>query len=267
MPPDAPSPPSPRRHAPPSSRNAVRGGVLRRFPPRPWQGRRLRNRRRSPAPRVRSSPIAPSPSRGFGASLRAAARRGLLLARPLAPPFLHRLQMRMRTAVDESESSRGRWHRAAGEAVRAARGRGRRVPARHRGSRVADARRTRAASTATRAAKAALHRRAAAPSTPQCWTTRTRRRTRVASEGAAAGAWRTASRAGPLVPPRAPIPLGDEMMAWTPDGYLLLPAEDLRLLAAMSDGGVLETRHAPRAGRAPAVRAARSSTSARMWGP
>jgi FkbM family methyltransferase len=29
-------------------------------------------------------------------------------------------------------------------------------------------------------------------------------------------------------------------MAWTPDGYLLLPAEDLRLLAAMSEGGVLE---------------------------
>jgi FkbM family methyltransferase len=39
---------------------------------------------------------------------------------------------------------------------------------------------------------------------------------------------------------RAPIPLGGEVMAWTPDGYLLLPAEDLRLLAAMSEGGVLE---------------------------
>jgi FkbM family methyltransferase len=42
------------------------------------------------------------------------------------------------------------------------------------------------------------------------------------------------------LPPRAPIPLGDDVMAWTPDGVLLLPAEDLRLLAAMSEGGVLE---------------------------
>ncbi|MBD0273019.1 MAG: FkbM family methyltransferase, partial [Acetobacteraceae bacterium] len=42
------------------------------------------------------------------------------------------------------------------------------------------------------------------------------------------------------LPPRAPIRVGDEFLVRTPDGYLLLPAEDVRLLAAMSEGGVLE---------------------------
>ena len=112
MPPDA-APPS-RPGAPTSSRKAVRAGVLAALsnpaavapaaaetPPVVVEEQPAAMEAQPEA--AVAVPVQHPPARGFGASLRAAGRRGLLLARPLAAPFLHRLQMRMRTAVNESD--------------------------------------------------------------------------------------------------------------------------------------------------------------------
>jgi FkbM family methyltransferase len=104
VPPD--SVPRPRFDAASSTRKAVRGGVLAALSDP--QSAPAREAPPAAAPDTAAAPAVaqqhhpPPPARGFVVSLRAAGRRGLLAAKPLALPFLHRLQMRMRTAVDES---------------------------------------------------------------------------------------------------------------------------------------------------------------------
>ncbi len=297
MPPDA-APPS-RLGAPLSSRNAVRAGVLAALSS-PAAAATPAAAQAAPEVAGTAGPVQHPPARGFGASLRAAGRRGLLMARPLALPLLHRLQMRMRTAVNESDVAA----RVAGIERALARLSDRfetEIAARRE---IADvkrlaeeaARRLDAVGSAVAQRSDATHRRLDDAQRHLDAIRReiagvgevaagNARRLDAVNAAAADGARRqeaaqrrldeahqrldgthqrldearerldgTHQRLDGLqrsvaavpdavqarLPPRAPIPLGGEVMAWTPDGPLLLPAEDARLLAAMSEGGVLE---------------------------
>ncbi|HYI82364.1 MAG TPA: FkbM family methyltransferase [Acetobacteraceae bacterium] len=211
MPPDAAAPPSHPDTAP-SSRNAVRGGVLAAISTAPIA------EQAAPQPTALANV---APPRGFGASLRAAVRRALLLARPLAQPFLHRLQMRMRTAVDDSSVAQTLAMLSERFATEAAASR---------------------SSTADLRALVAENARRldgiAAKGIPalRLRLDEAHQRLDAIEQGVAS----VPDMVQALVARRVPIPLGDEIMACTPEGYLLLPAEDRRLLAAMAHGGVLE---------------------------
>lgn len=215
MPPDAD--PLLRPGAPVSSRNAVRGGVLAALS--------------TPAPAalkavpeaIAAAPLQSPPARGIMGVLRAVGRRGLRVARPLAMPFLHRFQMRVRTAVDGSEVA----GRTAGIERELAVLSGRVAAVQREVASVAgtiSGNTRRLDDLAAAAAEGARHSNAA--------------RTRLDAIQQGVEAISETIRAGAAR--RAPIPLGEEVMVWTPEGPLLLPAEDPRLLAAMSEGGVLE---------------------------
>jgi FkbM family methyltransferase len=213
-------------------------------------------------------PLPPQLPRGFVALLRGAGRRGLRAARPLAAPFLHRLQMRFRTAVNESDLAARtagvdqalaalseRFDAETAAVRREVAGVGGTVAA-TREIAEANARRLDAIgaalaerSDATRREVAgvggavAATREVAAAAKDIATAARevaeaNARRLDAIERGVAAVPDIVQARTAP--PRRAPIPLGGEVMAWTPDGYLLLPAEDPRLVAAMSEGGVLE---------------------------
>jgi FkbM family methyltransferase len=222
-----------------SSRNALRGGVLAALssaaaPPVHEE-----------APPV-AEPVEPEPPpRGFGAALRAAGRRGLRHARPLAMPFLHRFQMRLGTAIDASDLAT----RVAGiESALAAYAERAEDSAARRFDAVLeklDAAQERADATFQRVVAvrarldAAEGRIGAAHRQAEAAQARLDEASlRLDALQGAVAALTGIAQAGAAR--RAPIPLGAEVMAWTPDGYLLLPAEDPRLVAAMSEGGVLE---------------------------
>ncbi|GAA0568265.1 hypothetical protein GCM10009416_02910 [Craurococcus roseus] len=237
MPPDDAGQPQPRAHPASSTHNAVRGGVLAAMAAGDAEE----------APPAAEAAPKPAPARGFGASLRAAGRRGLLAVRPLAAPFLHRFQMRVRTAVDESDAAAriagieralarlGERHDAEAAILheiaglrRLAADNARRLEALGRSS---DATRRDIAEAAEIAA--------------------TKRDVAGVMEVAADNARRLDALRGDVAsvsdavrsnaPRRPPIPVGGDFLVHTPDGMLLVPGEDLRFLAVIADGGVLET--------------------------
>lgn len=217
--PDTVVPPSRPATAPPSSRNAVRGGVLAAL---------------SSPPAAAQAPSAPAavpaqhaPARGFGALLRAAGRRGLRGVRPVVLPILNRVQARIRTAINESDVA-ARTTSIEQALAKLSERLDTEIASRRD---IADLRRL-VAEDARRLD--ALRREVA--DVGEAANAAVVQRLDAVQQGVAAIP--DAMRAGTAR--RAPIPLGGEVMAWTPDGYLLLPAEDLRLLAAMSEGGVLE---------------------------
>lgn len=225
MPPDDAVQPQPRTHQAPSpTHKAVRGGVLAASatgvagkPPAP-----------QPAPQ-------PAPARGLVALARAAGRRGLRAVRPLAAPFLHRFQMRVATAVDES----GTAARIAGIEQALAR-LGERPDAEAAAMRreIADLRRL-VVENAQRLD--ALGRSSGATgrgvsSILEVAADNARRLDAIRGDVASVSETVRASAAR-----RPPIPVGGDFLVHTPDGVLLVPAEDLRFLAVIADGGVLET--------------------------
>jgi FkbM family methyltransferase len=248
VPPDA-VPPS-RLGAPLSSRNAVRAGVLAALssPAAPAAAQA--------PPEAAAVPARHPPARGFGASLRAAGRQGLLMARPLAMPFLHRLQARMRTAVNESDVAARvvgieRAVRGLQAGVESAAGASGEVSARlarvetslgglpSRGD--VEAVRSSAVEAVRRSAQegaAALDAARREIGSLQEGLAAARHElalVRAAQDHAALRADELARSAQ-----RAVIPAGDEFLVRTPDGYLLVPAEDLPFLIFLSESGVPE---------------------------
>ena len=238
MPPDDTGQPQPRTHRAPSTHNAVRGGVLAAL---------ATSAAESASPPAAEAAPKPPPARGFGALLRAAGRRGLLAAKPLAMPFLHRFQMRVRTAVNESDVAA----RVAG-IEQALAGLGERFDAhaalRHE---IADLRclaaeNARRLEVLGRVSEAAKREIAGAVE-----TIATKRDMAGIVEAAEDSARRLEAIRGDVASisdvvhssaaRRPPIPVGDDFLVHTPDGMLLVPAEDLRFLAVIADGGVLET--------------------------
>ncbi|MBD0272472.1 MAG: FkbM family methyltransferase, partial [Acetobacteraceae bacterium] len=244
MPPDDTGPRS-RPQAASSTRNAVRGGVLAALSGVAAPARDAP----SASPAIGPAPSGgPAPPRGLGAALRAAGLRGLLAAKPLAMPFLHRFQMRVRTAVDES----GVAARMAGVeealATLSVRLDGhdalRREVAKVGEAVSGVARRLDAAPGDAAQRDEAVQRRLG--EIAQQLEAAQRRLGEIGQQSEAAQRrLEAAQREVPdllqaRLPPRTPIRVGDEFLVRTPDGYLLLPTEDVRLLAAMYERGVLE---------------------------
>ncbi len=223
VPPDAAAAPPARPAgggARPPSRNAVRSGVLAALssapvpaPPEPAAGAEAAAE--PAADPAQHAPAQHAPPRGFGSLLRAAGRGGLRMARPLAAPILHRLQTRMRTAVNESDLAA----RTAGIEQALAR------LSERFDSEIADLKHE-VADLKWSVVESARRLDIAASDNARTLAA-TRRDVASVSE-----AVRTARR--------PPVPVGGDFLVHTPDGVLLVPAEDLRLLAAIADGGVLE---------------------------
>lgn len=259
MPPDA-VPPT-RLGAPLSSRNAVRAGVLAALssPAAPAAAQS------PPEAYAAAVPVQhPPPARGVGASLRAAARRGLLAARPLALPFLHRLQMRMRTAVNESdvaarmagvEQALLRLQAGVGDATGDVSARLARVEGSLSGlagRRDVEAARASSAEAVRRSAQEGAAALDAARQEIAAVLGAASQEIGALREGLAAARQEvalvraaqdhTAARADELAraAQRAVIPAGDEYLVRTPDGHLLVPAEDLPFLVFLSESGVPE---------------------------
>ena len=231
MPPDDATPQQPpRAHEASSTRKAVRGGVLAAMVAKAAEAAAAAGA----PPAIQPPPPAP-PTSGLGTLLRAAGRRGLRAARPLAAPFLHRFQMRVRTAVDASDAAAriagieqalarlcDRSDAGAAEIRDGIAGLERLIA---ENARRLDALR-RSSDTAKRDISGVVE--AAADSARRLDAIRGE--IASLSEAVASGLAR-----------RPPIPVGDDFLVHTPDGVLLVPGEDLRFLAVIADGGVLET--------------------------
>ena len=267
MPPDAPLPA--RTDTGWSSRNALRGGVLAALssaepapvqeaarceaePAEPMAGQEA-------APPVADAVEPPRRPLGLASALRAAGRSGLRSARPLAMPFLHRFQMRVGTAVDASGLAArvaGIEAASAASAVRAEEAAAQRFEAMQAKldavQQGADAAfrqmgpmrsllgvaldRIGAAQDRIAAVREEFEAAQGRIGSLQNELDEALQRLDAVQRGVAA----VPDLVGSRVPPRAPIPLGDDFLVYTPDGVLLVPAEDQRFLAVIADGGVLE---------------------------
>jgi FkbM family methyltransferase len=172
--------------------------------------------------------------------MRRVGRRGLAVLRPLARPFLYRFEWRVRTAVEKTsiaermarleditsrlETSMARLKaaadRAAMKAAQTAEGTNRLETSMARLEAAAD----RAAMKAARTAE----------ETNRLETSMARLEAAVEGIGA-----KLVGHTESLLQ-RHVIPLGDVSAMRTPDGYLLVPTEDVALVIALSEGGVME---------------------------